>query len=114
LRNAGFRIGYAPAAVVFHDVDPSRATRERFIRIARERGFCRTLHEQHALSSALATRTLAGFRLVIARLIHAPLARLAREERRYAVAQGIVDGIRARDATSSSEASADSTHKSPT
>jgi GT2 family glycosyltransferase len=99
LRRAGFRIGYAPAAVVFHDVDPARATRERFIRIARERGYCRTLHEHPSLSNAIAARTLAGLRLAVARLMRAPISRIAREERRYAVAQGILDGVRRRAAT---------------
>src|SRR6202041_3221546 len=32
LRRAGFRIGYAPKALVYHEVDETRATRERFIR----------------------------------------------------------------------------------
>ncbi len=94
LRRAGFRIGYAPAALVYHDVDPDRATRDRYLRIARERGYCRTLHEHHKLSNALAERTLAALRLTVARLVRAPITRIAREERRYAVAQGIVDGLR--------------------
>ena len=82
LRRAGFRIGYAPAAVVYHDVDPARASHDRYIRIARERGYCRTLHEHHSLAKALADRSFAGFRLAIARLINAPITRIAREERR--------------------------------
>ena len=48
IRRAGFRIGYAPKALVYHEVDPARANRERFIRIARERGRCRMLHEKHS------------------------------------------------------------------
>ncbi|HVN88729.1 MAG TPA: glycosyltransferase [Candidatus Binataceae bacterium] len=94
IRRAGMRIGYCPDALVYHDVDPERATRERYIRIARERGYCRTLHEHHTLSNAIAERTLAALRLKIARLMHAPVARIAREERRHAVAQGIIDGLR--------------------
>ena len=96
LRRAGFRIGYAPAATVYHDVDPARASRERFIRIARERGYCRTLHEPHSLDAAVTAVIIARIRLAIAKLIHAPIARIAREERRLAVACGILDGVRGR------------------
>jgi GT2 family glycosyltransferase len=52
LRRAGYRIGYSPNAVVYHEVDPARANRARFIRIARERGRCRMIHEQRRLAVA--------------------------------------------------------------
>lgn len=94
LRRHGFRIGYAPDALVLHEVDPGRASRERFIRIARERGYCRTLHERHSKRTALAALAVARARLFVARALNAPIARLAREERRFAVARGILDGLR--------------------
>jgi GT2 family glycosyltransferase len=100
LRRAGFRIGYAPAATVYHDVDPARASRERFMRIARERGYCRTLHEEHSIEAAVTALIIARGRLAVAKLIGAPLARIAREERRLAVACGVLDGVRGRDPTS--------------
>jgi GT2 family glycosyltransferase len=96
LRRAGFRIGYAPAATVYHDVDPARASRERFMRIARERGYCRTLHEPHSIEAAVTALIIARMRLAVAKLIRAPIARIAREERRLAVARGILDGVRGR------------------
>ncbi|MGH7837353.1 MAG: glycosyltransferase family 2 protein, partial [Candidatus Binataceae bacterium] len=94
LRRAGFHVGYAPDAVVYHEVDPARASRERFLRIARERGYCRTLHEQHSKWTARADLALAASRLALARIGRAPLARIAREERRVAIARGILDGLR--------------------
>jgi GT2 family glycosyltransferase len=94
LRRSGFRIGYAPAALVWHEVDPARASRERFIRISRERGYCRTLHERHSKSGALTALAVARGRLFVARALNAPIARLAREERRFAIACGILDGLR--------------------
>jgi GT2 family glycosyltransferase len=100
LRRAGFRIGYASAATVYHDVDPARASRERFIRIARERGYCRTLHEEHSIEAAVMALVIARGRLAVAKLVGAPLARIAREERRLAVACGVLDGVRGRDPTS--------------
>jgi GT2 family glycosyltransferase len=99
LRRAGFRIGYAPGAAVYHEVDASRADRARFIRVARERGFCRTLHEKH---SPLKTRVVIGIdvlRLILARILRASTARIAREEKRVAIAQGILDGLRSRGVT---------------
>ena len=96
LRRAGLRIGYAPGALVYHEVDPTRATRERFIRIARERGYCRSLHEYHSRREALSALIIARARLAIARIANASIARIAREERRLAVAQGILDGLRGR------------------
>ena len=53
MRRAGYRIGYAPKALVYHEVDPARANRERFIRIARERGRCRMLHEKHSAADVI-------------------------------------------------------------
>ena len=96
LARAGFRIGYAPRALVYHDVDPARADRARFLRIARERGRCRMLHESHRTLSVLADNAVAALRVWIARILGAGPRRLAREERRLAVAQGMLDGLRSR------------------
>jgi GT2 family glycosyltransferase len=93
LRRAGFRIGYSPAALVYHEVDPSRANRERFIRIARERGRCRMLHERHGAAEVILKNAIAWLRLRAARGSHASLERIAREERRLAVAHGMFDGL---------------------
>ena len=94
LRRAGFRIGYAPRALVYHDVDPARADRARFLRIARERGRCRMIHESHHALAVLANNAIAALRVWAARLVGAGPQRLAREERRLAVAQGMLDGLR--------------------
>jgi GT2 family glycosyltransferase len=96
LRRAGFRIGYAPRATVYHEVDTARADRARFIRIARERGFCRTLHEPHSQVTARLDATIASMRLLAARILRASTDRRAREEKRLAIARGILDGLRAR------------------
>ncbi|MGO9451394.1 MAG: glycosyltransferase family 2 protein [Candidatus Binataceae bacterium] len=93
LRRAGFRIGYAPEAVVYHEVDTSRADRERFIRVSRERGRCRMLHEDHSAFEVLTKSAVAWTRLSIARAVGAGLPRIAREERRLAVARGMFDGL---------------------
>jgi GT2 family glycosyltransferase len=93
LRRAGFRIGYAPQALVLHEVDPRRAVRTRFIRTARERGYCRTLHERHSHREVALNIAIAAIRLTLARALSAPITRIAREERRLAVAQGIRDGL---------------------
>ena len=93
IRRAGFRIGYAPEALVYHEVDAARANRERFIRIARERGRCRMLHEKHSTLEVIAKNAIALARLRIARLTGAGMARIAREERRLAVARGMFDGL---------------------
>jgi glucosyl-dolichyl phosphate glucuronosyltransferase len=93
LRRAGFRIGYAPKALVYHEVDATRANRERFIRIARERGRCRMLHEKHSAVDVIAKNAIAWLRLRIAQLTGANLSRIAREERRLAVARGMFDGL---------------------
>lgn len=94
LRRAGLHIGYAPQAVVRHEVDASRADRERFIRIARERGYCRTLHERHSAYEVWTKEIIASLRLAIARASGASIERLAREERRLAIARGMHDGLR--------------------
>ncbi len=94
LRSAGFRIGYAPEALVYHEVDRSRADRERFIRIARERGRCRMLHEEHSAIEVITKNAVALTRLRFAQLIGAGLPRIAREERRLAIARGMFDGLR--------------------
>jgi GT2 family glycosyltransferase len=93
LRRAGFRIGYAPKALVYHEVDPSRANRERFITIARERGRCRMLHEKHSAAEVILKNAIAMVRLRVAQLTRAGLPRIAREERRLAVARGMFDGL---------------------
>jgi GT2 family glycosyltransferase len=93
MRRAGFRIGYAPRALVLHEVDPTRAVRARFIRIARERGYCRTLHERHSQREVALKLTIAAIRLTLARAFRASVVRIAREERRLAVAQGMRDGL---------------------
>jgi GT2 family glycosyltransferase len=93
LRRAGFRIGYAPKALVYHEVDPSRANRERFIRIARERGRCRMLHEKHSAADVIMKNAIAMTRLRIAQLTRAGIPRIAREERRLAIARGMFDGL---------------------
>jgi GT2 family glycosyltransferase len=93
MRRAGFRIGYAPRALVLHEVDPARAIQKRFIRIARERGYCRTLHERHSHPEIALNLAIAAIRLMLARACHASVARIAREERRLAVAQGMRDGL---------------------
>ncbi len=94
LRRAGFRIGYAPEALVYHDVDPSRADRARFIRIARERGRCRIIHEHHSLITLAVAQVTAAIRLLVARVLNASPNRIAREEKRLAIAQGMLEGAR--------------------
>jgi GT2 family glycosyltransferase len=94
LRHAGLRIGYAPDATVWHEVDPSRANRERFIRIARERGYCRMIHEEHSVYEVWTKEVIAAIRLTIARAIGASIERRAREERRLAIARGMHDRLR--------------------
>lgn len=98
LRKAGYRIGYAPGAVVYHEVDPSRASRERFLRIARERGRCRMIHERHSAADVTIKNAIACARLAAARLLNAGAERIAHEERRWAVARGMWDGLRSRPA----------------
>jgi glucosyl-dolichyl phosphate glucuronosyltransferase len=93
IRRAGFRIGYAPKALVYHEVDPSRANRDRFIRIARERGRCRMLHEKHSAADVILKNAIAMTRLRVAQLTGASLPRIAREERRLAIARGMFDGL---------------------
>lgn len=96
LRGAGMQIGYAPRALVLHEVDPGRAVRTRFIRVARERGYCRTLHEHHSRGEVAIKIAIAAMRLALARAFKAHVGRIAREERRLAVAQGMRDGLRNR------------------
>lgn len=98
LRRAGFRIGYAPGALVYHEVDPARANRERFLRVARERGRCRMLHERHSRGEVMFKNLVALLRLEAARALGVGLERLAREEKRIAIARGMLDGLRAREA----------------
>jgi GT2 family glycosyltransferase len=96
LRRAGFKIGYAPGALVHHDVDPARADRERFLRIARERGRCRMIHENHSVAQITLARFIAAVRLALARVLSAPAGRIAREEKRAAIVQGMVEGAHSR------------------
>jgi GT2 family glycosyltransferase len=95
IRRAGGRIGYCPTAVAIHEVDPERADRERFLRVARERGYCRTLHEHHRLAAVTFDLVFAQIRLALARAVGASLARLAREEKRFAIATGMYSGLKA-------------------
>jgi hypothetical protein len=81
---------------VLHEVDPARANRERFIRIARERGRCRMLHEKHSALSIIGKELIAALRLMTARTMGASAERIAKEERRMAVARGMHDGLRGR------------------
>lgn len=94
LRAAGMRIGYAPGALVFHEVEPERADRARFLRVARERGRCRMLHETHGWPEVLADTALAAMRLTLARALPLGLERRARAEKRLATALGMLDGLR--------------------
>jgi GT2 family glycosyltransferase len=94
LRSAGYRIGYAPGAIVFHEVDQARADPARFIRIARERGRCRVLHEHHTLHRVRIDWTVAALRLGFARLSGAEPQRLAREQKRFATIDGMLEGLR--------------------
>ena len=100
LRRAGYRIGYAPHALVYHEVDAARANRARFIRIARERGFCRMIHERHSAGDVLTKLAIANVRMMFARLLLAPTPRMAREERRLAIARGMYDGLCQRNGSS--------------
>jgi GT2 family glycosyltransferase len=93
LRRADFRIGYAPRALVYHEVDPARANRERFIRIARERGRCRMVHEHHSAFDVIGKNAIAWARLRLAHAMSASPERIAREERRLAIARGMFDGL---------------------
>ena len=98
LRRAGYHIGYSPNAVVYHEVDPERADRARFIRIARERGRCRMLHEQHSRFDVTLKNLVASARLALASILGASAERRAREERRLAVARGMLDALNVTDA----------------
>jgi GT2 family glycosyltransferase len=95
LRRAGYRIGYSPNAVVYHEVDPARADRARFIRVARERGRCRMIHETHSRFDLKLKNAVASMRLTIASMLHVGAKRRAREERRLAVARGMLDALNA-------------------
>lgn len=103
LRRAGFRIGYAPGAIVYHDVDPARADRMRFLRIARERGYCRTLHESHRASRVTLDIIMAGARYLVTRARKAAPERIAHAEKRLEIALGMRDGLRAQQAVNRSD-----------
>ena len=93
IRRAGLKIGYAPLAVVYHEVDPGRADRERFLRVARERGRCRMIHERHSRFEVTLKFLVASVRVGVARTFGAPIERIAREEQRLAIARGMRDGL---------------------
>ena len=92
-RRAGYHIGYSPNAVVYHEVDPERANRARFIRVARERGRCRMLHETHSRFEVRLKNVVASARLALASMLRVSAERRAREERRLAVARGMLDAL---------------------
>jgi GT2 family glycosyltransferase len=94
LRRAGYRIGYSPNAVVYHEVDPARADRARFIRIARERGRCRMIHEPHSRFDVTLKNVIASARFTLASILPVGMERRSREERRFAVARGMLDGLK--------------------
>jgi len=93
IRAAGLRIGYCPGALVYHEVDPARADRARFVRIARERGRCRMVHQRHSRGKVYTSLAYSGLRLGLARMLRAPVARIAREDRRFATALGMLDAL---------------------
>ncbi len=93
LRRAGYRIGYSPNAVVYHEVDPARANRARFIRIARERGRCRMIHEPIRRFDVTMKNLIASTRLALTSIVGVGAERRAREERRLAVARGMLDAL---------------------
>ena len=95
LRRHGYRIGYSPNAVAYHEVDPARADRVRFLRVARERGRCRMIHEPHSKFDVAVKNIVASARLAIASMLRADGERIAREERRLAVARGMRDALTA-------------------
>ena len=94
-RRAGYHIGYSPNAVVYHEVDPARANRARFIRVARERGRCRMIHETHSRFDVMLKNVVASARLALASMLRVSAQRRAREERRLAVARGMLDALNA-------------------
>jgi GT2 family glycosyltransferase len=95
MRRAGYHIGYSPNALVYHDVDPARADRARFIRIARERGRARMIHETHSRFEVTMKNVIASIRLAVASILRVSAERRAREERRLAVARGMLDALNA-------------------
>jgi GT2 family glycosyltransferase len=95
MRRAGHHIGYSPNALVYHDVDPARADRARFIRVARERGRARMIHETHSRFEVTMKNVIASMRLAVASILRVSAQRRAREERRLAVARGMLDALNA-------------------
>jgi hypothetical protein len=51
------------------------------------------LHEHHAAFEVLTKVTIASLRLAVARMLRASVPRMAREERRWAIARGMHDGL---------------------
>ena len=93
LRRLGYHIGYSPNAVVYHEVDPARADRKRFIRIAQERGRCRIIHEPHSAFEVGMKNVVASIRVALTSILPVSPERRAREERRLAVARGMRQGL---------------------
>jgi GT2 family glycosyltransferase len=94
IRRAGMHIGYAPDVVVFHEVDPARADRRRYLRVARERGRCRAIHERHSLVRVLTDVAVNVIRVALTRSLPCGLDRRARAEKRLAISLGMIDGLR--------------------
>jgi GT2 family glycosyltransferase len=95
LRRAGYHIGYSPNAAVYHEVDLARADRARFIRVARERGRARMIHETHSRFEVTLKNVIASMRMALVSTFPASTERRAREERRLAVALGMLDALNA-------------------
>jgi glucosyl-dolichyl phosphate glucuronosyltransferase len=106
LRSAGYRIGYSPNALAHHEVDPARADRTRFIRIARERGQCRMIHESHSKFEVMVKNLVASARLAMVSMLGVSAERRSREERRLAVARGMLDALNAAQLTAEGRARA--------
>jgi GT2 family glycosyltransferase len=95
MRRAGYHIGYSPNAAVYHEVDLARADRARFIRVARERGRARMIHETHSRFEVTLKNVIASTRMALVSIFPASTERRAREERRLAVARGMLDALNA-------------------
>ncbi|MBF6567423.1 MAG: glycosyltransferase [Candidatus Binataceae bacterium] len=93
IRHAEFRIGYAPRAIVYHEVDPARADPRRYLRIAHERGQCRVIHESHSTMRVRLDWIVAQIRLALARTLRLRAGRLAREQKRLAILNGMLAEI---------------------
>ncbi len=83
---------------IIREVDPERANRARFIRVARERGRCRMIHEPHSRLDVNMKNLIASTRLALTSIMGVGAERRAREERRLAVARGMLDALSAEKA----------------